>query len=429
MKRKLMSKLIEWKTKENRKPLVIWGSRQVGKTWLMKEFGRQFFSSSIYISFYNNTKTARLFDSDFDTERIIRALEVQYHSTIRPGETLLIFDEIQMAPKVLESLKYFCEEAPQYHIVAAGSLLGVRIHNDVSFPVGKINELNLYPMNFSEYLSAMGEEELAEALSDIRNPLIRDLRESYREHLKNYLFVGGMPECVLSFSLRRNYDEVREIQNSILSQYDGDFGKHIKPEELPRIRMVWSALPLQLAKENKKFFFSGIKEGARMKDFENAIQWLIDAGLVYKSYKVTKPAIPLKAYIDFTSFKLFMLDTGLLAAMSELDADTIINGNEVFVEFKGALTEQYVFQEMVSSTPYTPYYYSGDKSVYETDFLIQKAGSVIPVEVKSEENTKSRRLRLFYEKFNPGYTVRLSALDYIDKGWMMNIPLWAVEGI
>lgn len=429
MKRKLMNKLIEWKTKENRKPLVLWGARQVGKTWLMKEFGRQFFSNFVYISFYNNTKTARLFESDFDTERIIRSLEVQNHVTIRPGETLLIFDEIQKAPKVLESLKYFCEEAPQYHIVAAGSLLGVGIHNDVSFPVGKVNEMNLYPMDFSEYLSAMGEEELAEALSDIKNPLIRDMRESCREHLKNYCFVGGMPECVLSFSLRRDYDEVREIQNSILSQYDGDFGKHIKPEELPRIRMVWSALPLQLAKENKKFFFGQVKEGARMKDFEIAIQWLIDAGLIYKSYKVTKPAVPLKAYIDFTSFKLFMLDVGLLCAMAELDADTLINGNDVFVEFKGALTEEYVFQQIVSSTPYTAYYYSGDKSVYETDFLIQKAGCVIPIEVKSEENTKSKSLRVFCDKFKPGYAVRLSTLDYIDQGWMINIPLWAVEGI
>lgn len=330
---------------------------------------------------------------------------------------------------MLEALKYFCEEAPQYHIVAAGSLLGVRIHDDVSFPVGKVNELNLYPMDFSEYLSAMGEDLLAETLSDITNPLIRDLRESCKEHLKNYCFVGGMPECVLSFSLRRDYGEVREIQNSILSQYDGDFGKHIKPEELTRIRMVWSALPMQLAKENKKFFFGRIKEGARMKDFERAIQWLIDAGLVYKSFKVTKPAIPLKAYIDFTSFKLFMLDVGLLAAMSELDIDTLINGNDVFVEFKGALTEEYVFQQIVSSTPYTAYYYSEEKSVYETDFLIQKAGSVIPVEVKSEENTKSKSLSFFYEKFKSEYAIRLSTLDYINQGWLINIPLWAVEGI
>lgn len=429
MKRKLMKQLIEWKTKESRKPLIIWGARQVGKTWLMKEFGRQYFSNFVYISFYNNKKTAQLFDLDFDTQRIITALEVQYHTTIRPQETLLIFDEIQEAPKVLESLKYFCEEAPQYHICCAGSLLGVRIYNGVSFPVGKVNELHLYPMDFAEYLSALGEDNLAEAVSNLENPLLKDLRESYVENLKNYFFVGGMPECVEAFSQRKDYAEVREIQNSILSQYDGDFGKHVEPSELPRIRMVWASLPLQLAKENKKFFFGQIKKGARMKDFEIAIQWLVDAGLIYKTYKVTKPALPLKAYIDFTSFKLFMLDIGLLGAMAELDADTIINGNEVFVEFKGALAEEYVLQQIVSSTPYTAYYYSGDKAVYETDFLIQKNSSVIPIEVKAEDNIKSKSLKVFYDKFKPEYAIRLSTLDYIVQDWMVNIPLWAIEGM
>ena len=429
MKRKLMSQLAEWKTKDNRKPLIIWGARQVGKTWLMKEFGKQYFSNYIYISFYNNKKTAQLFDSDFDTKRIISALEVQYHVEIKPKETLLILDEVQEAPKVLEALKYFCEEAPEYYICCAGSLLGVRIHNGVSFPVGKVNELHLYPMDFSEYLSAMGEEKQAEAISDLNNPLLKDLRDNYLEHLRNYFYVGGMPECVDAFSQRKDYNEVREIQNSILSQYDGDFGKHIETAELPRIRMVWNSLPLQLAKENKKFFFGQIKNGARMKDFEIAIQWLVDAGLIYKTYKVTKPAIPLKAYIDFTSFKIFMLDIGLLGAMSELDAGTIIDGNDVFVEFKGALTEQFVLQQIVSSTPYTAYYYSGDKSVYETDFLVQKNGTVIPIEVKAEENVKSKSLKVFYDKFKPEYAIRLSTLNYIVQDWMINIPLWAVEAI
>ena len=424
-----MSKLLEWKTKDNRKPLLIWGARQVGKTWLMKEFGKQYFSNYVYISFYNNKKTSELFEFDFDTKRIISALEVQYHTSIKPKETLLIFDEIQEAPKVLEALKYFYEEAPEYPICFAGSLLGVRIHNGVSFPVGKVNELHLYPMDFSEYLSAMGEEKLAEAISDIKNPLLKDLRDNYLEHLKNYFYVGGMPECVEAFSQRKDYGEVREIQNSILSQYDGDFGKHVEPSELPRIRMVWESLPLQLAKENKKFFFRQIKNGARMKDFEIAIQWLVDAGLIYKTYKVTKPAIPLKAYTDFAAFKIFMLDIGLLSAMSELDAETIISGNEVFVEFKGALTEEFVLQQIVSSTPYSAYYYSGDKSVYETDFLIQKKGSVIPIEVKAEENVKSKSLKAFYDKFKPKYAIRLSTLNYIAQDWLVNIPLWAVEGI
>ncbi len=429
MKRNLMKQLIAWKALANRKPLIIWGARQTGKTWLMKEFGRRFFPSFVYISFYNNRKTARLFESDFDTERIIKALEVQYHASIKPGETLLIFDEIQEAPRVLESLKYFCEEAPEYPICAAGSLLGVRMHSGISFPVGKINEMHLYPMDFSEYLCAMGEERLAEAVSDMRNPLLKDLRDSFMEHLKNYFFIGGMPECVEAFSLRKDYEEVREIQNSILSQCDGDFGKHVKPEEIPRIRMVWASLPIQLAKENRKFFFGRIKEGARMKEYETAIQWLVDAGLVYKVHKVTEPAVPLKAYIDFASFKLFMLDIGLLGAMSELDADVIIKGSDIFTEFKGALTEEYVLEEILSSTQYTPYYYSGDKSVYETDFLIQKKGAVIPVEVKAEENVKSKSLRVYYDKFKPEYAVRFSSLDYVDQGWMLNIPLWAVEAI
>ena len=429
MKRKLMKKLIEWKTSENRKPLIILGARQTGKTWLMKEFGKEYFSSCVYVSFFNNRRAAGLFDSDYDTNRIISSLEAQYHTSITPGGTLLIFDEIQRAPKVLESLKYFAEEAPEYHIVAAGALLGVSIHSEVSFPVGKVNELRLYPMDYEEYLWAMGEERLTEALSDIRSPMLRDLRESYLGHMKNYMYVGGMPECVRAFSLNRDYEEVREIQNSILDQYEGDFGKYAAPEEVRRINQVWNSIPVQLAKENRKFFFGQIRSGARMKEFEIAIQWLLDAGLVYRTHKVTKPAIPLKAYVVFSSFKLFMLDTGLLSAMSELELEDIINGNRLFTEFKGALTEQYVLQQLVSSTQYTPYYYSGYKSVYETDFLIQRKGAVIPIEVKSDENIKSRSLRAYYDKFQPDYAIRLSTLDYIDQDWMTNVPLWAVEGI
>lgn len=396
----------------------------------MKEFGKKCFSSFVYISFYNNRKTAQLFDDDFNTRRIINALEVPNHTAISPDDTLIIFDEIQEAPRVLESLKYFYEEAPEYHIVSAGSLLEVRIHNGVSFPVGKVNEMNLYPLDFSEYLMAMGEDSLAQAVSDPDGPMLKDLRECYISHLRNYYYVGGMSECVNAFSKRKDYEEVREIQNSILSQYDSDFGKHVEPRELPRIRMVWNALPMQLAKENKKFFFGQIKSGARMKDFEVAIEWLRDAGLIYyKTYKVSKPGMPLKSYIDFTSFKIFMLDIGLLSAMSELDADSILSGSNIFTEFKGALTEQYVLQELISSTPYTPYYYLGDKSTYETDFLIQKNGDIIPIEVKSEENTKSKSLKAFYEKYNPKYAIKLSASDYVTKGRLKNIPLWATEGI
>jgi len=429
MKRKLLESLKQWKSQPNRKPLILWGARQVGKTWLMKDFGKECFSNVLYISFYNNKRTSVIFESDYDIKRIITTLEIQYHTKINPSDTLLIFDEVQAAPKVVESLKYFYEDAPEYAIICAGSLLGVSIHEGVSFPVGKVNELYLYPMDFSEYLCAVGEEKLADLISNPENPLVAQFRDEYIRHVKNYYFVGGMPECVKAFSERKDYDEVREIQNAILSQYEGDFGKHVDPKELPRIRMVWNALPVQLAKENKKFFFGQIKEGARMKDFEIALQWLTDAGLIHKVYKVSSPSVPLKSYIDFSAFKIFMLDTGLLAAFSELDKESIINGNEVFVEFKGALTEQFVLQQIIASTPYTPYYYSGDKSTYETDFLIQKGKGVIPIEVKAAENLKSKSLKVYCEKFKPEIAVRLSMADYKKQNWILNVPLWCVEWV
>lgn len=429
MKRKLLNQLVNWKNQKDRKPLILWGARQVGKTWLMKEFGRLCYKDVLYISFYNNKKTSQIFEPDYDTKRIISSLEIQYHKSIDSSETLIIFDEVQAAPRVLESLKYFYEDSPEYSIICAGSLLGVNIHEGISFPVGKVNELHLYPMDFSEYLTAIGEDKLAELLANPESPMAEQFREDYIHHLKNYFYVGGMPECVKSFSEERDYDRVREIQNEILSQYEGDFGKHIDPKELPRVRMVWNAVPVQLAKENKKFFFGQIKEGARMKDFEIAIQWLSDAGLIYKVYKVSKPAVPLKSYIDFTSFKIYMCDTGLLAAFSELDKESILDGNNVFVEFKGALTEQFVLQQLIASTSYTPYYYSGEKSTYETDFIIQKGKGIIPVEVKAEENLKSKSLKVYYEKFQPEYAVRFSMAGYKEQDWMKNIPLWSVEMI
>lgn len=395
----------------------------------MKEFGKTYFENTLYISFYNNKKTAQIFENDYDTKRIIQTLEILYHTKIEKQKTLIIFDEVQAAPKVVESLKYFCEDAQEYSIIAAGSLLGVSIHEGISFPVGKVNELKLFPMDFEEYLLAMNEEKLSEFIQDAKNPLVSDLREEYIFHLKNYFFVGGMPECVKTFGENHDYDEVREIQNSILSQYEGDFGKHVEAKELPRIKMVWNALPIQLAKENKKFFFGQIKEGARMKDFEIAIQWLTDSGLIYKVHKVSKPAMPLKSYIDFSSFKIFMIDIGLLSALSEVDKDSIVLGNEVFVEFKGALTEQYVLQQIVSSTNYTPFYFSGEKSTFETDFLIQKEKDIIPIEVKAEENLKSKSLRAYFEKFSPKIAIRTSMSNYKEQDWMTNIPLWAVEGL
>ncbi|MBR4323416.1 AAA family ATPase [Treponema sp.] len=431
MRRNFIEKLIEWKESPNRKPLVLWGARQVGKTWLLKEFGRTCFENVLYISFYNNKKDAGLFERDYDIKRIISALEMQHHIKIQASNTLIIFDEIQEAPKVLESLKYFCEEAREYAIVAAGSLLGVSIHEGLSFPVGKVNELRLYPMTFSEFLLALGEENLARLIEEKNpeNPLISDLRETYIPFLRDYYFTGGMPEAVLTFVETRDYDKVRSVQNDIISQYEGDFGKHVDSKELPRIRMVWNSLPMQLAKENKKFFFGQIKSGARMKEFEIAIQWLCDAGLIYKVQKVSKPAMPLKAYSVFSDFKVYLNDIGLLGALSELDKDSIISGNDVFIEFKGALTEQYVFQELKAMTSYTPYYYSGEKSTYEVDFLIQKGKLIVPLEVKAEENVKAKSLRFFVDKFNSEYAVRTSMSNYRKEEWLTNIPLWAVSGV
>jgi len=429
MKRLLLKKLIEWKDKNHRKPLILWGARQVGKTWLMKEFGSSYFSNFVYISFYNNSRMSSIFEEDYDVKRIINAIEVNQHVKITPGETLLIFDEVQTSPKVVESLKYFCEDASEYPVIAAGSLLGVSIHEGISFPVGKVDELHLYPMNFREFLLAMGEDRLFEYVSNADYERVNEFSALYKELLKQYLCVGGMPEVVERYAEKRDFSEVRELQLAILSQYEGDFGKHVSPNEMPRIRMTWQSLPMQLAKENKKFFFGQVKEGARQKDFEKAIQWLVDAGLVYKVNKVQKPAMPLKSYVDFSSFKLFLIDVGLLGALSELDIESVIQGNDLFVEFKGALIEQYVLEQLVSDTQYTPYYYSGEKSTYETDFLIQKSKDVVPIEVKAETNLKSKSLRAYYDKFLPALALRVSSSDYIDQGWMKNIPLWCVSAI
>lgn len=426
MERFLMTDLEKWKENKRRKPLILWGARQVGKTWLMKEFGRRYYDNTVYISFYNNTRMTDLFVQDYDPRRILNAIEVILHVSIEPEKTLLIFDEIQSAPKVIESLKYFCEEAPGYHIVAAGSLLGIAMHEGVSFPVGKVNELRLYPMNYREFLAAMGENRLLSYLDDPESSEMRDFSVEYRDLLKKYMCVGGMPEVVETYVETGDFNEVRELQNSILSQYEGDFGKHVGPGELPRIRLVWQHIPMQLSKENRKFFFGQIKTGARQKDFELAVQWLADAGLIYKVNKVNKPAMPLKSYVDYSAFKIFILDTGLLGAMSELDMSSIVEGNEIFSEFKGALTEQFVLQQILSDTIYTPYYYSGEKSTYETDFLVQKGKDVVPIEVKAEMNLRSKSLKFYCDKFKPKEAIRLSASDYIDQGWMKNIPLWAV---
>lgn len=426
MRRFAMDKLLDWKKKSNRKPLILMGARQVGKTWLMKEFGKTYYEKNAYISFYNNQRMQAVFDTDFDIKRIIMNLNIESGVTITPENTLIVLDEIQNAPKALESLKYFCEEAPEYHVIAAGSLLGVALHEGISYPVGKVDLLDLYPFNFREFLCAMDEEGLESALETKDYNLIDNFADKYLFWLKNYYYTGGMPAVVDAFRLNKDYAEVRQIQSDIVRQYEGDFGKHIKAKVLPRIRMVWDSIPMQLAKENKKFFFGQIKKGARSSEFEIAIQWLLDCGLVYKVNRVNEPHMPLKAYKNMNAYKLFVLDVGLLGAMSELPAESILEGNDIFVEFKGALTEQYVLQQLISDTPYTPYYYGNEKATFEQDFLIQKAKSIVPIEVKAEQNIRSHSLKTYCEKFQPEEAVRFSTLKYKEQEWMVNIPLYAV---
>lgn len=426
MYRTAMDALLQWKEKINRKPLIIMGARQVGKTWLMKEFGKTHYEKTAYISFYNNKRMDDVFQADFDIKRILMNLNIESGVTITPGDTLIILDEIHDSPKVLESLKYFCEEAPQYHVVAAGSLLGVTIHEGVSYPVGKVDLLDLYPLNFREFLYAMDEQSLADALATKDYALIDNFSEKYLFWLKNYCYVGGMPAVVDEFRQNRDYAEVRQIQNDIVRQYEGDIGKHVDARTLPRIRLVWDSVPLQLAKENKKFFFGQIKKGARSSEYEIAIQWLVDCGLIYKVNRVNEPNMPLKAYKSMNAYKLFVLDVGLLGAMSELEAESILEGNDIFIEFKGALTEQYVLQQLISDTRYNPYYFGTEKATFEQDFLIQKGKDIVPIEVKAGENIRSQSLKAYCDKYKPNKAVRFSTLKYMDQGWMENIPLYAV---
>ena len=427
MERYAMKQLEEWYNRKNRKPLILKGARQVGKTWLMKEFGRSHFKYTAYVNFDNNKNMANVFDGDYNIDRILLAINIETGVKIHPQETLIIFDEIQESPKAIASLKYFCEEAPEYAVIAAGSLLGVAIHKGVSFPVGKVDTLDLNPLSFREFLLAIGEEGLARLIDEVNIPLIESFREKYIDWLKKYYYIGGMPEVVSSFVAERDFTEVRRLQKRIIEMYEADFSKHTTANELPRIRMVWNSIPMQLAKENKKFFFGKIKEGARAKDFEIAIEWLLDCGLIKKVYNVSKPTMPLKAYTEFSAFKLYLLDVGLLAAMSELDAKSILDGNAIFIEFKGALTEQYVLQQLVANTEYTPYYFTETKSEGEIDFLIQKGTNIVPIEVKAEENLKAKSLRVYCDKFKPQMAIRTSMSNYREQDWMVNVPLYILD--
>jgi len=426
MKRYAMEELLKWKEKTNRKPIIIEGARQVGKTWLMREFGAKHFAKTAYINFFNNKAMASAFEADYELQSLLMKINIEAKCEVTEGDTLIIFDEIQECPRALESLKFFCEEAPQYHLVAAGSLLGISIHEGVSFPVGKVETMKLHPMSFCEFLEAVEENGLCEILLAKNMEASNAFHERLNFWLKNYYYVGGMPEVVNLFSQDKDYSAVRMTQKDILKQYENDFGKHIGNGRLARTRLVWNSIPQQLAKENKKFFFGQIKQGARAKDFEEAIQWLSDCGLVHKVPRVSKPAVPLKAYAQFDAYKLFMVDVGLLAALSELDVHTILEGNNIYTEFKGALAEQFVLQEIEALDSFTPYYYASESAKYEIDFLVQKNSQVVPIEVKSGENLMAKSLKSYHEKFLPQMAIRKSMSKYKSEGWLINLPLYAI---
>jgi uncharacterized protein len=418
--------LTDWKNNESRKPLIIRGARQVGKTWLMKTFGAAEYQQVAYLNFEGNPRLRAIFNQDFEIRRIIRALEIETQISIESENTLLIFDEIQDSPEALTSLKYFNENAPQYQILAAGSVLGVVLHKQISFPVGKVEFLDLHPLSFPEFLSAIGQRQLAELLDEPDWSLITAFKTKYIELLKSYYYVGGMPEAVLAFSGNADLASVRDIQKRILTAYENDFSKHAPYEMVPRIRMLWNSIPAQLAKENKKFIYSHIKYGARAKEFELVMAWLLDSGLIHSVRRVSKPAIPLKAYEDPAAFKLFLVDTGLLAAMGDIDARTLLDGNDIFEEFKGALTEQYVQQQLKTKKDWGIYYWSASNGQSEIDFVLQIAGKVVPVEVKAEENLKAKSLQVFADRFKPETSIRSSMTDYRKEKNLTNLPLYAV---
>jgi predicted AAA+ superfamily ATPase len=427
MKRNLMKSLKEWKNSPYRKPLILSGARQVGKTWLMKEFGRTEYTNTVYVNFDQDINAAGLFEGSINPDRIILGLRALSGMEIDPDNTLIIFDEVQEAPRALTSLKYFCEEAPQYSIIAAGSLLGVALHAGTSFPVGKVDRMHLYPLNFQEFLYAMGEDAAAEILRTKDQRMITVLREKLSDLLRQYYYVGGMPEAVNYYKDNKEFAGVRQIQKNLLAYYQQDFSKHAEPRLTERLNLVWSSIPAQLAKENRKFIYSQIRQGARAKDFELAIQWLSDCGLIHVIHRVTKPGYPLKAYEDLNAFKIYLLDVGLLGAMADLSSNTIVEGNRIFTEFKGALAEQYVLQELIAEDHLNPMYYSAENSRMEIDFIVQKGDEVIPIEVKAEENLRAKSLRSYCEKYKPKTAVRFSMSDYREQDWMVNVPLYEIN--
>jgi len=427
MKRKLLENLIEWKNRKAHKPLILEGARQVGKTWLMQEFGKTQYKKVAYINFDRNLKMRETFETDLDTKRLITAIGLDAEFKITPEDTLIIFDEIQECPRAITSLKYFNEDAPEYDIIAAGSLLGVAHHTGTGFPVGKVEFLRLYPLSFTEFLDAMGKEQYVELIEKQDFEMIKIFSNKFEDLLKQYCYIGGMPEVVQNFVNNGDFNQVRTIQKRILSAYERDFSKHIPANTVEKARMLWNSIPTQLAKENKKFIYNAIKKGARAKEFETALTWLRNNGLIYQVHKITKPGLPIGAYADLDAFKLFVLDVGLLGALSGLEAKTILGKYEIFQEFKGAIAEQYVLQQFKTIDDMPIYYWTNETSRSEVDFVIQRESKVIPVEVKAATNLKARSLKIYMEQFKPELAIRTSLADYKKTENLVDIPLYAIE--
>jgi predicted AAA+ superfamily ATPase len=427
MYREAMNELIKWKNSTSRLPLIIRGARQVGKTWLMKEFGKTNFKKYAYINFENNESMAKLFEGNFDIQRIITGFKIESNCDIEAKDTLIILDEIQEVPSALTSLKYFTENAGEYFIIAAGSLLGMARHEGKSFPVGKVSFLDLYPLNFKEFLLALGKENYVEMLEKQDWSLIKSFHNQMIDLLKQYYFVGGMPACVNEFSNKYDYNEVRKIQEEILRSYEQDFSKHPPSSLIPRLRQLWNSIPGQLAKENRKFIYKLIRNGARAREYETSIMWLNDCGLIHKVNRVVKPIIPLKAYEDIQAFKIFLIDIGLLCAMNKLESKTLISGNALFDEYKGALTEQYVLEQLACIKDLSIYYWTSERSSAEVDFVIDYKNEVIPVEVKASENLQAKSLKVYNQLYNPKISIRTSMSKYRKESWLINIPLYAIS--
>lgn len=430
MDRDLMNDLKEWKSMPHRQPLVLQGARQVGKTWLLYEFGRQSFNNVVYANFDEDPTLRAIFSEGYDLNNILRGLQATTHEEIVPGKTLVIFDEVQQCPNALTSLKYFDENMPELAIAAAGSLLGLTVHEGTGFPVGKVTMRHLYPLTFFEYLDAQGEQSLREILTTGNVPLMRAFASKLKAHLRNYYYVGGMPQAVNTFIQTGNYDAVRRTQNDILEGYRLDLSKHIDGRKLGAALALLEAIPSQLSKENKRLVFGQVREGARGRDFEHALTWLEQAGIVTIVRRITVPRLPLNAYYaagERRAFKLFLVDIGLLGAMSKLRARTILEGNEIFIEFKGALTEQYACQQLVTGCGLQPFYWSAPKGQAEVDFVVQADDVIYAIETKAEINLRAKSLRTFHNKYPQARAVRLSLADYKQADDLVDVPLYAMQ--